>query len=172
MPAEVHNSTTALLLNYTHFNSMLDTGPPSAFQIDGNFGGTAAIAEALLQSHETITADSSKDHVKPSRTGDSSSVPLIRILPAIPGQWSSNGGGFVKGLRARGGVEVDIHWGGDGKLANATLTSSTGANFWVTVGSNIIGSDEGSKIVIESTGPGIFVKISPVKSKIYIATLA
>ena len=73
------------------------------FQIDGNFGGCAAVAEMLIQSHEK-TADGQ---------------PIIRMLPALPSTWST---GSIQGLKARGNFTVDMKWE-NGKVTDYRITS-------------------------------------------------
>lgn len=79
--------------------SLLDLHPPRIFQIDGNFGGTAGMAEMLMQSHRGV----------------------LRFLPALPKAWPE---GEVSGLKARGNIAISLAWK-DGKATQATLKSRT-----------------------------------------------
>jgi alpha-L-fucosidase 2 len=97
-----YQSLLALLRNSTRPNlfDICGTKANSPFQIDGNLGGTAGIVEMLLQSYGNV----------------------IRFLPALPADWPS---GSFRGLRARGGYEVDCTWRG-GKATTATMRASVG----------------------------------------------
>lgn len=103
--ADMAHEHIQLFFRQSIYNNLFDAHPP--FQIDGNFGYSAGVAEMLLQSHEEQ---------------------LIRVLPALPAAWET---GYIKGLQARGGFVLDIHWT-DGALSELVVHSK--GNSQVTIG--------------------------------------
>jgi alpha-L-fucosidase 2 len=95
-----------VLLDKSTWPNLFDLHPPEIFQIDGNFGATAGIAEMLLQSH-----------------GD-----RIELLPALPAAWKE---GSVTGLRARGGLTIDLSWR-EGRLKSASFHATHEGAFVVS----------------------------------------
>ncbi|KAF4963121.1 hypothetical protein FSARC_8834 [Fusarium sarcochroum] len=138
---ELQSDLTYLLYNLT-YDSLLDMGPPAGFQMDGNLGGCAAIAESVLSSHSG----------------------LIQLLPAL---MPSSKEGKFEGFVARGGFVVDAEWK-DGGLTSTTITSKLGNALNVTVGTGQILSEVDGKGKSIGKGGDFFSRKLKVGEKVIL----
>lgn len=121
--ARAYENLHAILTKST-LDNLWDTHPP--YQIDGNFGATAAIAEMLLHSHNNE----------------------LRFLPALPDQWPE---GHANGLRGRGGYTVDITWS-QGQLQEARIHASQNGTCTIAVDKPVLVQHKGKTIATSKPG--------------------
>lgn len=122
--------------------SLLDLHPPRIFQIDGNFGGTAAILEMLLQSY----------------------YEELDFLPALPNVWKK---GSIQGLRARGGYVVDLEWE-ELELKKATILSVTDRECTILLKGRMLSvtDSDGNSVDFRMEGDKLIIPV--VKDKVYV----
>lgn len=118
------------------YPNFFDAHPP--FQIDGNFGCTAGIAEMLMQSHDGA----------------------IHFLPALPDEWKD---GKISGLRAPGGFEVSFQWK-NGEITQIEILSNMGGNCRIRIPNEVIVKKGGSVKQASGDNPNPFYKSPSVKS--------
>jgi alpha-L-fucosidase 2 len=123
------------------YPNMLDAHPP--FQIDGNFGCTAGIAEMFLQSHDGT----------------------IHILPALPDNWPD---GSIEGLKTRGGFEIAMEWSG-GRIENLTVLSKLGGNCRLTVHHPIKAMNNVTMSVAQGKNTNLFFMTPEIKKPVVSA---
>jgi alpha-L-fucosidase 2 len=120
------------------YPNLLDAHPP--FQIDGNFGCTAGIAEMLLQSHDGA----------------------IHFLPALPDEWKN---GEITGLRTPGGFEVNCKWE-NGQLIKAEIKSTLGGNCRIRVPNEMVLNDDTELKKASGTNPNPFFEKAKIKDPV------
>lgn len=175
---------THLIATQLQPDSLLNSGAPSEFQIDGNLGGTAALPELFLQSHESIATSRQPGHygdtgsrggqkLTAAFTGTVDKAPLLRLLPTVPKAFASTGsGGYFKGLLARYGFKVDISWDANGALVEATVMSKLGGPVFVTLGDTPIGRNNGTSITSRGAGMGVFIRLDTKADQSYTINMA
>lgn len=118
------------------YPNMFDAHPP--FQIDGNFGFTSGVAEMLVQSHDGS----------------------VFILPALPDVWKT---GSIKGIRLRGGFEVDLLEWKDGKVSRLIIKSNLGGNCRIRSFSKLKAADKTNLKIAEGENQNPFYQTSEIK---------
>jgi len=136
---ETAHAYLSRLIGRNAFPNLMDAcWPGRVFEIDGNLGGTAGIAEMLLQSH-------GPEHV-------------VRLLPALPEAWKT---GSFRGLRARGAFEIDLAWK-DGKPLEARVLSLAGNDFRIKKREGLKVRDNANDVAVHEHASGyLFFKTIP-----------
>lgn len=138
-----HNPKASTISGGGTYENLFCAHPP--FQIDGNFGGTAGLAEMLLQSHGTNNT--------------------IRFLPALPSHsdWQK---GQVSGMKARKGFTLSFYWE-NGKIKQATITSNQGNTCYVLLPAHMSIYNEANKRIVKGQSMDKVVHFQTKKGAIY-----